>query len=108
MPTEVSCEHNVVFTRRADPDPPVQIGESYNALHKYDHTFIRLGPILLRFYGDRERAVRMAKNMLEELNEKLEELGKEPSAEEFQAGGPLPATSRKLGGRRPYAGKRVK
>lgn len=59
MPISQNTIINVEFQRRGDPDPNVSVGEALNNIGVYEYTWLLIGGVQIRWYGDRNRAARV-------------------------------------------------
>ena len=81
MPTNTLIEVEQSWSRRADPDPIISIGEAYDANRVYQYTWLRIGTCKIKM-KNRERARRTLKHLLDALNEALVTMpARGPSAE---------------------------
>lgn len=62
MPTASLIEIENTWTRRADPDPVIGVGESYDANKQYRYTYLRVGNVVVKMHG-RERGRRVLQNL---------------------------------------------
>ena len=89
MPTNVVLTTDITWTRRADPDPQISIGESYNAHQQYQYTWLRIGPVKIQMYG-KEKARRVLENLHHALGEAIAVLpAREPHTEQDEPYIPL-------------------
>jgi hypothetical protein len=70
MPTQTLIDIQQTYTRRADPDPIVRVGESFDANGVYQYTFLRVGTVKLIF-KERKRARRTLNHLHDSLSEAL-------------------------------------
>jgi hypothetical protein len=70
MATQTLIEVQQTHTRRADPDPIVRVGESFDANGVYQYTFLRVGTVKLIF-KERKRARRTLNHLHEAVSEAL-------------------------------------
>jgi hypothetical protein len=70
MPTALTNDIDMTFTRRADPDPEIGVGEAYNANRQYQYTWVMIGPVRIKMHG-RERARRTLQKLCDTLSKQL-------------------------------------